>query len=384
MEMKCKIFFLRLMDIIVKHLSIIFISIYGHLSMAGENVQDIELYPTGDINETATPKISWKCTGDDYEKLVLSENSTGHTIMDTEWGSIIKANLGRCTSNYWHTVGKKIVPPLKPWPPCNGKPGCINVATSSNGGLPTGKYTLTVSLKSKEGSVQSYTSNFAIVENIYSDFSNDAAGWEAIRGVGNWTALAGEYNVRGNSRGEEWVSIYTGDVFLGRKGSSKFYDGRHYQAILSPNCRNERCYTGIVLYNMIMNTPDGFVRYARSEVIISGDQKLSIRYVREDEPGRYWAVLDRKDISNLISDKASYTLDVYVAGPYKGRVIRVYIDKNLVYCGSNNNAIDGNAGIVFSSNEEFESFSVDEFIVRPNPIDNLYCYWDLPYVPENK
>lgn len=366
--------------IIIESLSLILIS----FSMAMANVNDIAVYPTGRINDTATPTISWNCTDDDKAKFTLSEGWNGHTIMDLEWAPIVRTDrAGRCSTRSWNTVGKKIIPPLKPWPPCKGKPGCVRVVSSPYGGLPAGKYILTVSLMSKDGNVQSYRSDFAIVENIYSDFSSDAAGWEVLRGAGNWTALGGQYNVRGNSRGEEWVSLYTGDVIIGRKGN-KFYSGRHFQARLAPNCSNERCYAGIVLYNSYFGSSNGVDRYARSEVIISGDQKLSIRNVSDDAPGQYRAVLDRKDISDLISDKTVYTLDVYVSMTGKNGGIRVFIDKTLVFCGSNSNALDGNTGLVFSSNEGFESLDVDEFIVRPTPIGFHSCYWDLPYVPVNK
>lgn len=374
----------RLTNNTIKNISLLSSSLFCYFAIAGDNIQDIALYPTDKVNETSAPVISWNCTDDDQAKYTLSEDSSGRTIMDEKWIPIMKTNkVGRCTIRGWNVVGKRITPPLKPFPPCNPRLSCVRVSTPIYGGLPVGSYTLTLALKSNEGNEKIYTSKFTIAENIFSDFSNDSAEWKPISGEQNWIAFGGQYNVRGNSRGKEWVSIFIGDVLLGKKGS-RFYSGRHYQAILSPNCSNERCYAGIVLYNSFYGSSNGVDRYDRSEVIISGDQKLSIRYVSDSEPGKYWAVVDRKDISNIISDKISYTLDVYISRPGIGGNIRAYIDKNLVYCGVNNNAIDGNAGLVFSSNEKFESLDVDEFIVQPTPINFHTCYWDLPYVPLNK
>ncbi|TLU65036.1 hypothetical protein FFB58_18715 [Enterobacter sp. MF024] len=374
----------RLINHNLKKISLLLSFLFCHFAIAEGDVQDIALYPTDKVNETSAPVISWKCTDDDQVKYTLSEDSSGRTIMDEKWFPIMQANkVGRCTIRGFNTVGKRITPPLKPFPPCNPSHSCLRVITPRYGGLPVGSYTLTLALKSKEGNEKIYASKFTIVENIFSDFSNDSANWKAISGEQNWIALGGQYNIRGNSRGKEWVSIYIGDVLLDKKGS-RFYSGRHYQAILSPNCSNERCYAGIVLYNSYYGSSNGVDRYDRSEVIISGDQKISIRYVTDSEPGKYWAVVDRKDISSIISDKISYTLDVYLSRPGIGGNIRAYIDKNLVYCGVNNNAIVGNAGLVFSSNEQFESLDVDEFIVQPTPFHFHTCYWDLPYVPQNK
>ncbi|WP_409268179.1 hypothetical protein [Pseudomonas sp. KCJK9044] len=338
---------------------------------------ELSIYPKGQINEKSNPQISWNCTSDTSARFTLTENRTGKIIQDIPWTFIASMGApGRCSLNGYNVAGKKIVPPLRPFK-CD-KPGCIRYVTPTHGGLLPGDYTLTLALKTNQDSPNIYTSNFSIIHNIYSSFSSDEANWRAI--YGEWNSNFGRYSIKGNSRGEPWVSVYDGQVVSNRKGSA-FIDGRYFEIRMSPNCSSERCYAGIVTAMARLGETNGVVRYARSEVVITGDYKLYVRTSTDDEPGFYWVALNGLDVSKFISGKSSYKLGVYISSPGNYGSFNVFIDGDFVYCGNNSVSNYGRAGIVFSSHEDFESLDVDEFSVSPTPVLFHTCYWRLPYIP---
>jgi hypothetical protein len=342
---------------------------------------DISLAPKGRVNESSTPELSWGCTPDASVAFNLIEDRTGNQIMDISWAPIRRVGSNRCGSSAQQHLAKKIIPPLKPFPPCKEK-GCIRYATSAYGGLPPGDYTLTLRMKSSNEQISNFVSKFSIVENIYSNFSGDIPEWKPKNGIGNWSSSPGKYNVSGDTRGQAWISLFDGDVINNKKGAI-FWDGRHFQIRMSPNCFSERCYAGLVLYNATLGRTNGIERDVRLEVVINGDQKLFIRAVSDESPNDYTVVLDGKNISQYIRNKLFYTIDVYVSLASRSGNIRVFIEDEPVFCGQNKVDFSGKSGVVFSSHEDIEGLEVEEFSVWPTPYLFHTCYWDLPYVPFN-
>jgi hypothetical protein len=344
----------------------------------GDN-PDVDLWPSGEINDSATPSVSWSCTSDSAAMLTLYEKSSGKVIRESPWSPIEKSSGSRCSVKGHYLLGKKIVPPAKPY--VCPYPNCIRYATPQHGGLPPGGYTLSLGLRSPEGKIAHYETKFEIISNIYSSFS-DSDGWKILNNTGNWEAMGGQYRAQGNTLGQPWISLYRNNVFKGRNGH-KFYDGRLYEVRMSPNCFNDRCFAGVVTGLSVSGETNGIARYWRREVIVTGEQKLYIRLATSSNPDLYVEELSGVNVSEFISGKASYTLKVYLSGQSAGSVYRVYIDNAFVRCGLINNEVSGPAGLVFSSREDFESIDIDEFLVWPNP-NPLPCFWELPYVPINK